>query len=208
MTNHLDFNAWTLPERMRHAERSAELLARLGIGYDKKLSLCRLDQKPSEPAELIATAQQVAQIVAHEMRGLVCVLPPARRASSSPDQQLVQLFEKATEWVWISSDLRIVTGTSSCRFGRDLVQVDEDRRRIYRRLDLGWYGYLGRQMDRARGLHAAGRIDASTWDSTRAAFAIVWGWARRIYSADQLADAITSADCTYQPPTLPLALAS
>lgn len=111
-------------------------------------------------------------------------------------------WEQLLPQLYVSRDLQrqIIDARTAQTMARDLRQADPDAVRIYRRLDLPWYGWLAQRMDRARALHAAGQLAQPTWDATRAAFADVWRFARDRWHEQELAEAIRWTDSTYDPP--------
>ena len=196
----VDFNAWPLTKRMEHAERCTREEPLLGVFDDERGRFTHPDGQP----EAMRRAEAIAQLVARRMDGQRVDLP-------SDHQPTHSLPSKASEpraitnpcHVWVSSDLRCIVGQAGDCLGRDVQQQDDDRQRVYRRLDLGWYGYLHLRMTKAEAMANAGEISASAWDITRARFRAVWSHARKAWSETDLAAAAHWSSDTYQPPINP-----
>jgi hypothetical protein len=103
---------------------------------------------------------------------------------------------------YVSSDLimQVIPAQDAMIWAHDLRQVDEDRPRIYRRLDLAWYAWLHRRMTEARAMHAQGQIPEALWQISRTRFNAVWAVANRRWSSASIAQAIAKLPATYVAP--------
>jgi len=103
---------------------------------------------------------------------------------------------------YVSSDLvmMVVPARIAQVWGADLRQVDDDRARTYRRLDLAYYAWLHRRMSEARDLHAQGRIPEATWNVSRARFSAIWQHANQRWSSASIAQAIAQLPAAYVAP--------
>jgi hypothetical protein len=93
--------------------------------------------------------------------------------------------------LYVSADLEVihVSADELQSLAEDLTQVDPDKARAYRRLDLHWYQWLFHAMSRAQAAHEAGKIPSATWETMRGRFGLVWRWVRDRYEPEQIAAA-------------------
>jgi hypothetical protein len=76
--------------------------------------------------------------------------------------------------LYVASDLDAWPAPVVAELGRTgyAPQVVSDGK-TFRRLDADWYGYLFGQMEKAKGLAAAGTMDAAVWERLRERFAVI-----------------------------------
>lgn len=71
----------------------------------------------------------------------------------------------------------------------DLSQKDDDKWRVYRRIDPMWYAYLSDRMRRLSHKFTSNEIPPATWSAMRNRFALIWCWCVCQWGADAVAAA-------------------